>query len=465
MNKNKKIYITLAILLLVLVTTLTITSFYQRNKTINTPVLYSGEESVNQIEYAFYYTTILNGFYSTYENYLDTMGLDLDEDLYEQECYFDNYDSWGDFFDETTKNTIQKRKALYDEAQKNNFKYDYSEKYSQFKEQVKEQADKNKTSIKNMYTILYGKYATEKEIKEYFVQYYTAYAYETELRKNIDITDEEIEKRYNETADDYDLISYRDFIIYADINDDMSDEEKQKAMNDAKEKAKTFYDKVYDEETFESLCNEYSETYQSNESLHINENIDAVSSVISEWLFDCTEEKQTTYIEDNENNCYHIVYFKERHRDDASTVSMRHILITPEVSDITSYLPSDDDYKKALNKITEIEKEFEKDKTEDNFKKLAEKYSEDNGSSSNSGLITNISNGQMEDSINNWLFDSSRKTGDYEIIKSSYGYHLLYFVDTGEPDWKLNIRLDLLDEKMDSKISELTKGYEIKDVN
>ena len=346
-----------------------------------------------------------------------------------------------------------------------NFNYDCSDKYNEYKEQIVEQAQENNISVKNMYTTLYGKYATENEIKQYFTEYNTASAYETHLREDTDISDDEIEERYEQTADNYDLITYRDFVISANVDDDMTDEEKSAAMDAAKEKTKNFYDKVYDEETYEELCKKYSEDYQTDASLHKNEGIDSISSVISDWLFDCTEEKQTTYIEDTTNYCYHIVFFIDRHRDDSSTITMRHILITPEVSNITSYLPSDDDYQKALDKITEIEKEFEKDKTEDNFKKLAEKYSQDNGSSQNGGLITNISEGQMEDSINDWLFDNSRKTGDYDIVKSSYGYHLLYFVNSGEPEWKIDIRLDLIDEKVNDEVNALLENYEIKNVD
>ena len=38
----------------------------------------------------------------------------------------------------------------------------------------------------------------------------------------------------------------------------------------------------------------------------------------------------------------------------------------------------------------------------------------------------------MVDSFENWCFDESRQVGDTDIVETSYGYHLIYFVGTGE---------------------------------
>ena len=34
----------------------------------------------------------------------------------------------------------------------------------------------------------------------------------------------------------------------------------------------------------------------------------------------------------------------------------------------------------------------------------------------------------MVTEFNNWIFDDARKAGDVEIVKTSYGYHIMYFV-------------------------------------
>ena len=41
--------------------------------------------------------------------------------------------------------------------------------------------------------------------------------------------------------------------------------------------------------------------------------------------------------------------------------------------------------------------------------------------------------------FNDWLFDSSRKPGDTGIVKTTYGYHIMYFVSDSSPAWQLSV--------------------------
>jgi hypothetical protein len=36
----------------------------------------------------------------------------------------------------------------------------------------------------------------------------------------------------------------------------------------------------------------------------------------------------------------------------------------------------------------------------------------------------------MVEAFNDWCFDPARKAGDYEVVETEYGYHLIYFVRT-----------------------------------
>ena len=38
----------------------------------------------------------------------------------------------------------------------------------------------------------------------------------------------------------------------------------------------------------------------------------------------------------------------------------------------------------------------------------------------------------MVPSFNAWCFDSARKVGDTAIVKTQYGYHIMYFESTGD---------------------------------
>ena len=94
------------------------------------------------------------------------------------------------------------------------------------------------------------------------------------------------------------------------------------------------------------------------------------------------------------------------------------------------------------------------DATEESFAELADKYSEDTASTTNGGgkggLIENVQIGQTVKPFEDWSFDSARKAGDVEIVESSYGYHLMYYVAAQEePQWKMNIKTTLAEAQLD----------------
>ena len=70
------------------------------------------------------------------------------------------------------------------------------------------------------------------------------------------------------------------------------------------------------------------------------------------------------------------------------------------------------------------------DKTENEFATLAATKSTDSGTASNGGLMSNVRKGAYVQAFEDWCFDPSRQSGDTDIIKSEYGYHVMYFVET-----------------------------------
>ena len=119
-----------------------------------------------------------------------------------------------------------------------------------------------------------------------------------------------------------------------------------------------------------------------------------------------------------------------------ANVNVRHILFTfpDEDEDGTS---TDEEKAAALANAQKILEEYQKNPTEDNFAELANANSEDPGSNTNGGLYEGVYPGQMVDTFNDWCFDPARKTGDTDIVETSYGYHVMYFVEqTEDLYWK-----------------------------
>lgn len=86
------------------------------------------------------------------------------------------------------------------------------------------------------------------------------------------------------------------------------------------------------------------------------------------------------------------------------------------------------------------------DGTEDGFAKMAAEKSTDTGSSANGGLYTKVVAGDMVPAFDAWCFDDSRKTGDHGLVKTEYGYHIMYFINS-EPIWMSVVREEMLTER------------------
>ena len=77
---------------------------------------------------------------------------------------------------------------------------------------------------------------------------------------------------------------------------------------------------------------------------------------------------------------------------------------------------------------------------------MANEHSTDPGSNTNGGLYEGVSQGQMVESFDAWCFDSARKPGDTGIVKTNYGYHVMYFVGANTV-WQEQAKSDMLSQK------------------
>ena len=151
---------------------------------------------------------------------------------------------------------------------------------------------------------------------------------------------------------------------------------------------------------------------------------------------------------------------------DRKTVNVRHILVAPETNDDNTKAKdaTDAQWAAAYKKATKILDEFNAgDKKEKSFSKLAKENSTDTGSKDNGGLYENVVPGQMVNSFSAWCFDSSRKAGDTAIVKSDFGYHIMYFVGTGKlTAWQYTAKTALASADSTSATEKLEKDYTIK---
>lgn len=165
-------------------------------------------------------------------------------------------------------------------------------------------------------------------------------------------------------------------------------------------------------------------------------------------------------------------YFEEHQEDYASGgvteddmyVDVRHILITPEggttgEDGTTTY--SDEEWETCRKKAQEaLDQYLAGEQTEDAFAALATEKSQDPGSQANGGLYQRVYPGQMVQEFNDWCFDEARKSGDTGMVKTTYGYHVMYFVST-EPQWRYYAESDWTQEQTNRLIENLVEQHPV----
>lgn len=133
-------------------------------------------------------------------------------------------------------------------------------------------------------------------------------------------------------------------------------------------------------------------------------------------------------------------------------VDVRHILLTPEDETEEGWAACEAAAQAVLDEWKAGEA------TEDSFALLANQYSTDPGSNTNGGLYEGVMMGQMMEPFENWCFDEARQTGDTGLVKTTYGYHVMYFVQA-EPMWITYARSDVITEQSNLMVEEICGRY------
>lgn len=347
-------------------------------------------------------------------------------------------------------------------------------------ESIKEQASSENKSVNEYVNEKFGENCGLETLRKFLEQYFIAGNYYNRSTIENRPSEDEVNAYFDENSNKYQSCSIALIELEYDTTDD---DTKAKSI----ENAKSYMSKITDVESMKAVMPEASasliEQYVSAGYFETQEEavqtlLDSIESTetrtnfesyfdedTANWLFDeATPVNSVNYFASED---YGIVYVilktAQPVLDDAQVYSVRHILITPansedESTSSTETGYTDEQWANALNKAEAIVDEYNKgEKTELAFAELAEEYSEDTESTSagSSGLYgggyegTNI--GEMVSEFEGWAVDSSRKYGDVDIVKSEYGYHIMYFIFAG-PEYYYNAQTDLAEERNNEEI-------------
>lgn len=163
-----------------------------------------------------------------------------------------------------------------------------------------------------------------------------------------------------------------------------------------------------------------------------------------------TQEELEAYYTENEEALAQAGMTKE-----LSYVDARHILLS--IGDGTT----DEDWENCEKKAQEVlDTWLAGEKTEESFAALANEHSEDPGSNTTGGLYEGFTPGTMVAEFNDWCFDESRQPGDYGLVKTQFGYHIMYFVKgyvEENPDWETYTRDQWANVQLNAMMTKLVE--------
>ena len=159
-----------------------------------------------------------------------------------------------------------------------------------------------------------------------------------------------------------------------------------------------------------------------------------LSSAYYEHLSDSlqmTDEELQTYFTDNAT-AMKSQYGLEKMQ--CPLISVRHILIQPEggttSSSGTTY--TEEAWEACRIKAQQIyDAWLAGSKSENTFIESAKANSKD-GNAQEGGIYEDVYTGMMVKEFNDWCFDESRQYGDHGLVKTQFGYHIMFFVDSYE---------------------------------
>lgn len=142
---------------------------------------------------------------------------------------------------------------------------------------------------------------------------------------------------------------------------------------------------------------------------------------------------------------------------------VRHILIMPEGGELDAEgnkVYTEEALQEALKEAENIKAMWESGgKTEALFIDLTGKYTQDTGYEYNGGLYTDIySESSYVPEFKAWTIDPENKAGDCEIVRTDYGYHIMYMIGN-EPVWERVCRQEYLSKYCTKLIDDQVAKY------
>ena len=360
------------------------------------------------------YYTNQYGDYATYY-----LGIDLSKPLSEQIYMANENMTWEQYFLEDAFFAWRRYQSLTDEAKKAGYQMpaEYQKELADMRTEMEASAKQQGfSSVDAMIQANLGSTVTFEDFYYYQEVYYISNLYFSELTSKLVFTDAELEaffEKNKESLEEYgitkasgNLVDVRNILV--------------KPVSSKDENGKA----VITDEAWDNCLTKAQAIMETLQGTELSEDVFAnLAKIKSEDSNTAANGGLNQYIGKNT----------------LATVDARHILIMPKGGtkgeDGTTITYSDEEWEACRVEAQKLLDQYlAGEKTEKAFGELANKHSEDqDGKVTNGGLYSDIYVGQMVKPFEQWIFDGSRQPGDTGLVKTQYGYHVMYFVSRTGP--------------------------------
>lgn len=435
--------------------------------------------------YNYYFAMKYNSIRSTQEQYsqygLDPKDYDLDVDFEKKlskqttKDHDGNEVTWAEYLHDEVLEAIEDTYTYYLAAVAANDGKE-PEITDEQKSELKETVEQYRSTAEGYgYTLsgylvkAMGKGVTESVFKDEATKSYIAENYKSSLQEsfsNSDYSQEDYDEYKKEHKDELTSVDIRFFEC---ASEDEAKSFKAKLKADASNFADlcvTHSSDKFDKKSYEN--DGYSTLYGATKSVLQSKGLaiavadDDDKTPGLDWLFSKDRKAGDAY----QYSTTVVYVISPASISNRKAANVRHILITPETEgdDTDAKSASDTEWSKAKIQAENLLKEFKKDKTEDNFAALAKEHTEDPGSADNGGLYENVVPGQMVDPFSSWCFAPERKAGDTGVVRTDYGYHIMYYVgDSNLKVWEYTAQQALASDDTNDANEKLEKEYTLKE--
>ncbi len=407
-------------------------------------------------------------------------------------------ETWADYFSKAAIESAKWTYGMYDEALAKGFKLTTEQEKSltDYEAGLKAQAANAGVSVNKYIQSTFGGTANLKSYMEYYKITVIATLYASEYYGKIEFEPEQLREYEKDKYHEYSSYSYATYTVTVSdyltggttstgedgkTNITYSDEEREAAIAAALEAAKllTEDEKIVDDTTFNLAIKEMAKG-NTKECTKISETLYSSLSItneeMKEWVTDSERKAgemkyftNSTKTDDKETvTSYTVVLFLSRNDNTSKEGNVLHLLVKFEggktTNGVTTY--TDEEKKAAKDEAEKLLKEYEAgEKTKEAFIELLTKHTDDvdkDKKPNNGGLYENItpaSNYVAE--FENWAY-ADHKPGDTGIIETTYGYHIMYYVEDGENTYRdLLIEADMANEKYTAWEKAIVDGVKV----